>query len=168
MMPACGRCAKRNKPDQCVYHPAPLTKNAHASAEAASPRVNSFSIASQSPSSRDSTNESLQHGAKRMKVKSLCEPQLSFAGLPHQPERHSHTAFDALQKPINGSFNVGDGAGFISSSSILAEHELSIGIQPPHEDHLGLSSVSQSQIDRGAVVLTLFQDLADIKKYIKK
>lgn len=24
--PVCGRCARRNKPDQCVYHPAPLTK----------------------------------------------------------------------------------------------------------------------------------------------
>ncbi|KAF2715841.1 hypothetical protein K431DRAFT_324170 [Polychaeton citri CBS 116435] len=24
--PICGRCTRRNKPDQCVYHPAPLTK----------------------------------------------------------------------------------------------------------------------------------------------
>lgn len=27
-MPTCGRCARRNKVDKCVYHPAPLTKTA--------------------------------------------------------------------------------------------------------------------------------------------
>lgn len=26
MMPTCGRCARRNKAEQCIYHPAPLTR----------------------------------------------------------------------------------------------------------------------------------------------
>jgi hypothetical protein len=69
---------------------------------------------------------------------------------------------------VNGSFSCDNGVGFINQSAVLAENELSIGILPPNEELVVAPRISQAQIDRGAVVLTLFKDLPAITKYIDK
>jgi hypothetical protein len=51
---------------------------------------------------------------------------------------------------------------------VLTENELSIGILPQNGETIPLSRVSQSQVDRGATVLTLLNDFASIQRYIEK
>jgi hypothetical protein len=79
---------------------------------------------------------------------------------PTQPQVDQ--ALEELRKPLS------DSAGFINHSAVLAEHELSIGIQSSNDDSTLVSKVSQLQIDRGAIVLTLFKDLSALGKYIEK
>ena len=59
-------------------------------------------------------------------------------------------------------------AGITNHSAVLTENESSIGILPPLIDSSPSSKISQSNIDRGASVLTLFKDLPTIRKYIDK
>ncbi|KAF2847368.1 hypothetical protein T440DRAFT_403541 [Plenodomus tracheiphilus IPT5] len=59
-------------------------------------------------------------------------------------------------------------AAFINDFAVLAENELSIGIQPPTLNTLPVSHVTQSHIDRGAAVLTLLKDFQGIQSYIDK
>lgn len=59
-------------------------------------------------------------------------------------------------------------AAFINEFAVLAENELSIGILPPTLGSLLSSSVTQSHIEKGAIVLTLLKDFQMIQKYIDK
>jgi hypothetical protein len=173
----CCRCAKRNKPEQCVYHPAPLTKapiHQDTSSDKSSPRVNSFSTAYLSPSYRELSGDSSYPEPKRVKRTETVQYALSLDGLPEKHEPQTKRAFEELGRPLSDSTLQADalgfdnGAGFIHQSAILAENELSIGIQPPNMDTTMMSKVSQLHIDRGAAVLTLLKDIQSIKKYIDK
>jgi hypothetical protein len=176
MFANCDRCAKRNKPDQCVYHPAPLTKasTTQDTFDNNSPRVNTFSTLGQSPLNNDVTSELYYPGTKRVKrpedsqfVLSLDEPLELWET---QPQR----SFQEIQRPLLddhsqvGALGFDDSAGFISHSAILAENELSVGIQPPNDGTLAISKVPRLQVDRGATVLTLLNDLPTLQKYIDK
>ncbi|KAF1919497.1 hypothetical protein BDU57DRAFT_143526 [Ampelomyces quisqualis] len=174
MMPICGRCTKRSKPDQCVYHPAPLTKAPsphNTNSDQSSSRVNSFGTAYQSPSARESTCDTVYHGAKRVKRADTFQP---VADLPRQAESQGPVALEDLSRSLldhgarKDTLGLDDSAGFINHSAVLAEHELSIGIQPPNTDVASTPRVSQGQIDRGAAVLTLLRNLSTIEKYIDK
>jgi hypothetical protein len=174
----CKRCAKRNTPGQCVYHPAPLTKGptSHDGCpnNGSSPRVNSFSTAYQSPSRREVGRDTIYPEAKRLKqMESLkFPPSVEILSRPSQPQVDQ--ALEELRKPLSDSGTQADAlgfdnsAGFINHSAVLAEHELSIGIQSSSDDITPVSKVSQLQIDRGAIVLTLFKDLSAIGKYTEK
>jgi hypothetical protein len=160
------RCAKRNKPDQCVYHPAPLTKGQtphDTNSDQSSPRVNSFGTAYQSLSEREISRDSIYPAPKRVKLTEA-----------FQSQSQKQNVFDELHKPLpdesirEDALRFDNGAGFINHSAVLAEHELSIGIQPPNDDTTPISKVSQLQIDRGATVLTLLRDLQAIERYIDK
>lgn len=167
-MPACGRCAKRNKPDQCVYHPAPLTKasNGHTVAsDPSSPRVNSFSTAYRSSSSREGPHDSLQAASKRVKLTDARAPQQFLTTIATRSEIHF---IDALRRPASDFLSFDDGAEFIGSSAVLAENELSIGILPPVSGTVVVTKVSQHQIDHGAAVLKTLSDLQAITNYIEK
>jgi hypothetical protein len=59
-------------------------------------------------------------------------------------------------------------AGITNHSAVLTENEPSIGILPPLIDSSPSSKISQSNIDRGASVLTLLKDLPTMRKYIDK
>jgi hypothetical protein len=91
---------------------------------------------------------------------------------PTQPQVDH--ALEELRKPLSDTGTQADvlsfdnSAGFINHSAVLAEHELSIGIQSSNDDSTLVSKVSQLQIDRGAIVLTLFKDLSALGKYIEK
>jgi hypothetical protein len=174
----CRRCAKRNKSDQCLYHPAPLTKGPKSHDNnpnsSGNPRVNSFSAAYQSPSSREVVRDIIYPEAKRLKeTESLSfTPSVDIPSISTQPKVDQ--AFEELRKSLSDSGTQADalgfdnGAGFINHSAVLAEHELSIGIQLSSDDKIPASNVSQLQIDRGAIVLTLFKDLSAVGKYIEK
>jgi hypothetical protein len=173
-MPNCGRCAKRNKPDQCVYHPAPLTKAASpqdVNSDQSSPRVNSFSTAYQSSSDREVIYEASYPVAKRVKRTESAQPVLNLVGLPVQPESYT---VEEISKPVShdstqaNTLSFDNSAGFINHSAVLAEYELSIGIQPPNTDGASTPKISQAYIDRGAAVLTLLRDFSAIEKYIDK
>ncbi|KAI8931330.1 hypothetical protein NX059_011671 [Plenodomus lindquistii] len=59
-------------------------------------------------------------------------------------------------------------AAFINDFAVLAENELSIGIQPPRLYTPPVSQVTQAHIERGAAVLTLLKDFQGIQRYIDK
>jgi hypothetical protein len=174
----CERCAKRNKPDQCVYHPAPLTKGPtpqDSNSDQSSPRVNSFSTACHlSPSDYGVNRDLVYPESKRVKRAGAFQPGLSPDRLERQAERHDQHNLEDICKPLSGpgiradALSYDTGAGFINHSAVLAEHELSIGIEPQNGDTVPQAKVSQLQIDRGAAVLKLFRDLQATEKYIEK
>jgi hypothetical protein len=171
------RCAKRSKPDQCVYHPAPLTKasSTQGTPDAGTPRLNSFSTLHLSPSDRDVTNDSFYPYSKRVKLTGELQPAyLSRDVSPTQYTQQDPQGFEELRESLlNNSSQIDvvsleDSAGFISHSAILAENELSVGIPPPNTDVSSTIRVSQSHVDRGAAILTLLNDLSTLQKYIDK
>lgn len=177
MMPTCGRCAKRSKPDQCVYHPAPLTKATKShdiSSEGYSPRLNSFSVTYQSPVDRDISEDARFPAAKRLKGTKHDQAPRFSSNLPKALEATVRTTIEELNKPLSDRLERSDAldldnyAGVTNHAAVLAEHELSIGIQPPRGDLAPAPKVSQRFVEQGAAVLTLFQDISEIEKYIDK
>jgi hypothetical protein len=137
--------------------------------------LNSFSTLHPPPSGRDVTSDSLYPTSKRVKLTGEVQP----AHLPHDisPTQYmpqDSQGFEELRKALLTDssqvdiVNLDDSAGFISHSAILAENELSVGIQPQNTDISSTTRVSQSQIDRGAAVLTLLNDLPTLQTYIDK
>ncbi|KAH7377712.1 hypothetical protein BKA66DRAFT_560870 [Pyrenochaeta sp. MPI-SDFR-AT-0127] len=207
MVPTCGRCARRNKSGQCVYHPAPLTKKTsiptpqHTNSEQSSPELSSvYHAFSEQPHARTPSFSELER-AKRTEIlqpfpflvhsvehspvpttnvlanssDESANSRLSRASsLPAQPWTESQRNAEELRRPLpdhhirTDVFNFDNRSTFINHSAVLAENEISIGIQPPNTDSTPMSKVLQSQIDRGAVVLTLLKDLPTIQKYIDK
>lgn len=109
--------------------------------------------------------------AKRVKRADTFQPVVN---LPRQAESQGPVGLEDLSRSLldrdarKETLGFDDSAGFINHSAVLAEHELSIGIQPPHTDVASAPRVSQLHVDRGAAVLTLLQDLPSIEKYIDK
>jgi hypothetical protein len=176
-MPTCGRCVKRNKSNQCVYHPAPLTKgpfSQDSNSDQSSPRVNSLSTLYRSPSNHGLDRDSIYPEPKRLKLmgtlQSITSPDSSSRHIEPQYQRRC----EELRKPVSESNVRSDAlgfdnkAGFINHSAVLTEHELSIGIQAPNINTTPDPRISQLQIDRGSAILTLFNELPTIEKYIDK
>ncbi|KAF2464247.1 uncharacterized protein BDR25DRAFT_97671 [Lindgomyces ingoldianus] len=176
MMPTCGRCARRNKPEQCVYHPAPLTKTTtlptpHATESSGSPPsvaatydFNSASFSNLQFPPFDNTP--------------VYQPRVPRASsLPAQPwsSNHQPSIDDLARRPPcypdsqlrGGSISFQQTAGFVSHSAILNENESSIGILPPNSA-ANQSVVSQYHIEKGVAILTLLKDFPQIDKYIDK
>ncbi|KAF2732346.1 hypothetical protein EJ04DRAFT_470224 [Polyplosphaeria fusca] len=176
MMPTCGRCARRNKPEQCVYHPAPLTKT--------------NTIPTPEATEASSTEGTTVHTAE-LNSESLSTlhfppfedppPQARVArasSLPAHPRaapNDGHVSIegflDGLRRPLpdqqrsDGRFLQNDlNAALTSHTAILSENEGSIGIFPPAPN----SHIPQSHIDKGALVLGLLKDLPTFEKYIAK
>jgi hypothetical protein len=128
-----------------------------------SPRVNSFSAAYQSPSDREIGRDSIYPTPKRVKLTETLKPT-----------SQERDVFEELHKPLSDGgirediFSFDNTAGFTNHSAVLAEHELSIGIRPPNDGTIPVSTVSQLHIDRGATVLTVLKDLPAIERYIDK
>jgi hypothetical protein len=205
-MPTCGRCARRNKPGLCVYHPAPLTKPSSIptsqtpSSDQSSPPVNSFSILYGGDTVRDSGIPQAKRlryiedrEVSRPSEQPFMEPVLTCpqpAIVNPDGTLHDRTAqkqavsapvlsqsretIKRFQNPLledharTDVSSLDNGAAFVHHSSVLTENELSIGILPQNGETIPLSRVSQSQVDRGATVLTLLNDFASIQRYIEK
>jgi hypothetical protein len=183
------RCAKRNKPDQCLYHPAPLTKATTPQtpySDDSSPAMNSFSILYSPVPNKGATDISLRRGLKHAKrietvqSASYVSTQLqaalldSTADLPYNPytpdsqpiSQQAYMPSPQYQRADARSFDNED--GFINHSAVLAEHEFSIGIQPLGCDATCRSEISQSHIDKGVAVLTVLKNFPVIQKYVDK
>lgn len=91
-----------------------------------------------------------------------------------QPWIESQRTIEELRRPLPDHhvradvLSFDNRSAFINHSAVLAENELSIGIQPPNAESTPMSKVSQSHIDRGAIVLTLLKDMPILQKYINK
>jgi hypothetical protein len=174
----CKRCVKRNKQDKCVYHPAPLTKGPtpqDSNFDESSPRVNSFSTVYQSASYHDLHRDSVYSDAKRLKRTEAFAPTFSPDSLlSKQTVSYDRQSSEDVQKSIldrsirTDAIGFDSSAGFIDHSAVLAEHELSIGIHSLKDVSTPISKVPQTQIDRGAAVLSLLNDLPAFEKYIDK
>ncbi|KAL6711531.1 hypothetical protein ACN47E_004465 [Coniothyrium glycines] len=214
MMPTCGRCARRSKAEQCVYHPAPLTKATSiptppsTNSEQGSPIISSrFTPAQQTafvyPTIHDTATSSssllrqvelqqplpslvdlLQYNAAPVRETStslkeassgrgarlsransvpvLVDTQNQGSGVADQepPPDHQHFRDDALMFDTR--------AAFINDNAVLAEHEPSIGIQPVLSTRLPKLSVTQTHIEKGATMLTLFTNFPAVQKYVDK
>jgi hypothetical protein len=173
MMPTCGRCARRAKPEQCVYHPAPLTKANNLATPQATPTDGSSS------SSVINSYECQTTADTALQFPPFNEPPFlprvpRANSLPSQPWAsiiYGQQTVEELRRPIpdhesqRASLNA---EGFVHHHAIIAENELSVGILPPISDDVSTSKVTQVQIDRGATVLSLLKDLPLYQKYIDK
>lgn len=174
----CKRCVKRNKQDQCVYHPAPLTKGPtpqDSNSDKSSPRVNSFSTAYQPPSYHELHRDSVYPEPKRLKRTEASAPTFSPDSLlSKQTVPYDRQDSEDVQKSILDSsirtetLGFESSASFIDHSAVLAEHELSIGIHSLRDVSTPISKVLQTQIERGAAILSLLNDLPANEKYIDK
>lgn len=184
MLPTCGRCARRNKARQCVYHPAPLTKGASIPTPSTESDPRSPSVPLQSTEWRTPTpvvhpltttprTESVVHsqppgGAGPQNIL----PRTARAtSLP----AHPRLTIDELRRPLPEAHVRGDSvnklpaAGFVHHTAILDEYELSIGIQRPNAEDSNVSTViSPLYIERGAAVLTLLKDRTILQRYIDR
>jgi hypothetical protein len=133
--------------------------------------VNSFGTAYQSPSDRETIRDASSPEAKRVKRTEPFQPVSRIGDLLTRPESET---VEELSRPVRhdsaraDTLGFDNSAGFINHSAVLAEHELSIGIQPPNTDGAYAPRISQAHIDRGAAVLTLLRDLSAIEEYIDK
>ncbi|KAH7066564.1 hypothetical protein FB567DRAFT_542217 [Paraphoma chrysanthemicola] len=175
MMPTCGRCAKRSKQEQCVYHPAPLTKSTNqqdADSPANSPRINSFSTAYHSTVDGAGVQDTVVPEPKRVRYNEAFERSIPTENLPALPA--SPESVEDLRKPLPAAslqmntLGFDQDTNFMSHSAVLSEYELKVGIQSFDGLATSASTVTPVQIHRGAAVLTLLKDLSTIEKYIDK
>jgi hypothetical protein len=187
MMPTCGRCARRNKAHQCVYHPAPLTKRTSlptpsTSSDPKSPPVFSQSVEWDPPASvvTPLTTSPRTESAINTQPLYAVSSQAGLSrttratSLPAQPRPTLH-GIEELRRPLPEAHVRGDSlnklpaAGFVHHTAILDECELSVGIQRPNvEDSTASTVVSPLYIERGAAVLTLLKDPTLLQNYLDK
>ncbi|KAF2197230.1 hypothetical protein GQ43DRAFT_444426 [Delitschia confertaspora ATCC 74209] len=178
MMPTCGRCARRNRPEQCVYHPAPLTrKSTSIPTPESSETTETPPPASVYPIAQpfDSTSLlSLQFS--QYNDPPTVQPRVPRASsLPAQLDPstiHQHSLEEFRRHNLTRDDQFQKSAAFVSHSAILFEHEDTIGVdltpssaecQDDHEH-----GPSKSQIQRGASILALLKDLPTFDRYIDK
>lgn len=159
-MPTCGRCARRNKVEQCIYHPAPLTR--------ALPTPHpSESDAGQSPTSGhqayEDSSELLSTGQPITSVRSGDSSIQNVASQLGSLNEQTWIPSPSFQR--NTGF-----LGATSYSAILSENEVSIGIGPANSESILnlITDVSQTYMQRGADVLFLLKDMPLFNRFIER
>lgn len=190
MMPTCGRCARRNKAQQCVYHPAPLTKRTSLPTPSTESDPRSPSTLAQSvewcapaPVVTPPTTIPQTEGIVPSQLANPTNPPSALprtaraTSLPAQPWAllsYEQQSIEELRRPLPEAHVRGDSlnklpaAGFVHHTAILDEYELSLGIQQPNADDPALTAVSPLYIERGAAVLTLLKDSTIFQRYLDK
>lgn len=178
-MPTCGRCARRNMAEQCVYHPAPLSKalpTPHTSEASPSPRPN-LQICDTNP---DTTSESLvtvsESAGRSNYHETLAEESLQVQ--PHSRsqrgvEDNQRTIQQSLTQTLGFSTTSQSSPGFLgatSYSAILAENETNIGITSTDAGagHGSFAAVSQTHVQKGAEMLLLLKDMPLFDRFIDR
>lgn len=181
MTPTCGRCARRGKASQCVYHPAPLTKRANlptppSDAETSSPSdlVQSVEWGNPAPVVTPLTTQS---AIPTIVNSQPVLPRARRHSLPAHPSSFTceQQSIEELRRPLPIAHVRGDStvklpaAGFVHHTAILDEFELSVGIQQPiAEGPTDSTTVSPLYIERGAAVLTLLREPTIFQGYLDK
>ncbi|KAF1978978.1 hypothetical protein BU23DRAFT_524667 [Bimuria novae-zelandiae CBS 107.79] len=193
MTPTCGRCARRNKANQCVYHPAPLTKRAivptptsesetTSPPDTVQPLLQSVEGFLPAPVVTPLTATSLRVGVPPSQPAPVVSsqatgPRARRHSLPAQPSAltYEEQSIEELRRPLPVAHVRGDSilrlpaAGFVHHTAILDEYERSIGIQQSNaEGPTDSTSVSSLYIERGAAVLTLLKEPAIFQRYLDK
>lgn len=181
MLPICGRCRRRNRPELCVYHPAPLTKTLPQIPTPATSHGGTPGYASQYAPQAPDEASSLSPAAYTTQTSRI--PPLSEAVPPRglratslPPGRTSAVlGTDEFQKevlpnklPDGDTFYSLGSDNFLSHVALLQENEGSIGIAPPASDTVLASNIPISHIDKGSLVLSLLQDLPLFERYMEK
>ncbi|KAF2703823.1 hypothetical protein K504DRAFT_538630 [Pleomassaria siparia CBS 279.74] len=173
MMPTCGRCARRKNPDLCIYHPAPLTK-------AATPQsTQAISTGSSTSTTVIPSYEFQATPDTGLRFPPFDEPpppsRLSRASsLPSQPWSsiiYGQQTVKELRRPLPTyePQTYFDEGGYLHHHAVLAENELSVGILPANSTRSEITSkVTQIQIERGMIVLSLLKDLPLFQTYIER
>jgi hypothetical protein len=122
MKPHCGRCSRRGKTEQCVYHPAPLTKATTASTSPA-PKT------SQSSPNQISQNNLQSEGLEYVPVFS---PGIRPPTSPVQPLRYNSSSTpSAFTNSLDGlpqlkRFRPNDVSGQMFPSSAISQQEMDL------------------------------------------
>ncbi|KAF2492744.1 hypothetical protein BU16DRAFT_466528 [Lophium mytilinum] len=141
MTPTCGRCARRNKSDQCVYHPAPLTKGLP------------------TPQSSISTTEL----SPMTGLGSQSAPRLD-----HQFRSRSNEQFEPLS---SGQFEPRfetQYLGATSYSAVLDENEMHLDFPLAQTAAVpsSVTALSKAHVKKGAEVLSLLKEMPLFEKFI--
>ncbi|KAF2807241.1 uncharacterized protein BDZ99DRAFT_573110 [Mytilinidion resinicola] len=196
MTPTCGRCARRNKSDQCVYHPAPLTKglptpqsslsvtsNDHFDArsnEQFEPlrSIEQFELQSNQhfePRSNgfnsDLTTTSLSGAFDNSSNFVAPRRQFRANSLPAQPHR-SRDVRDPSQRQMAWGVPAdlqrsAEYLGATPYSAVLDENEMHLNF-PPAQTIVpsSVAALSKVHIRKGAEILSLLKDMSLFEKLI--
>ncbi|KAF2868108.1 hypothetical protein BDV95DRAFT_157941 [Massariosphaeria phaeospora] len=177
MMPTCGRCARRNKPEECSYHPAPLTKSTTIPTPEATRDEERTSPVLLRPHGCTRHTEA-DYLVDTSDTTHMPQPRVTRASsLPAQPGSsliYGQQTIQELRRPLpenhirSESTLFQNDAAFMHHAAVLAEIEASIGIMPPNPDMALPLPTPPAYIDKGAAVLTLLKDLPIMMQYIEK
>lgn len=178
-LPTCGRCARRGKPDQCVYHPAPLTKakvpgvTRHRTSGSRSSSFPTQAIPQPSPTglvSPPSSTDIRLHdftAFRPVNGSTLGHPLIvETPRTSNQGSSESHRTSAVLYTPDTMSLS-GTKTGFLGASSYSADYDekqAGLGIDEPDASPRrsvspALHPISAELIHKGAEVLALLRDI---------
>ncbi|KAK5109875.1 hypothetical protein LTR62_006482 [Meristemomyces frigidus] len=190
--PVCQRCAKRNKPDQCVYHPAPLTKP-RGSPTLSGEKTHTTHRASPYPTTRpgrrhsglvsppSSTGTTTHHPTAFHPVTSVTIDQLpdlpplkpALASLSSEDTRIS-SSISVVNTESSMSYRERK-VGFLgptSYSAIFTENQASLGASDPEDlfdpEPSETLPISPEKIQRGADVLAMLRDIPLYEKFMQR
>ncbi|KAL1632681.1 hypothetical protein SLS56_003378 [Neofusicoccum ribis] len=152
IMPACGRCMRRNKQDQCVYHPAPLTRPR----STATPRLSEPVLSppqTASPEAASPPTQPVTSASAPLSVADDDSNEQDLQNLAAADVRH-HAGF----------------LGSTSYSAVLTENEGSLGLGQDEPDCHSTSNprISSVHIQKGVEILSLLKDMPIFDRYIQR
>lgn len=155
ILPTCGRCARRNRTEQCIYHPAPLTKQKQSNGDSETSPANNVLL---TPQSASETIEELR---------GVNSSPLDNSILPISSNRSSHESSPTYTDPKTSNHGF---LGPTSYSAILSENQRTLGLG--NDDHGSCWSahfqVTKDRIQKGAEALSLLRDASLITKFIDR
>ncbi|KAK1063367.1 hypothetical protein LTR74_009523 [Friedmanniomyces endolithicus] len=181
--PVCGRCSRRDKPEQCIYHPAPLTKprgspgvgptrtHSRASLERPSSGLASPPASTETSSLDSSAFRPVNHRVSLDRGAILQSPRPPMAPPSSEDKGTSRSA--SLASP-DGSMSFREGkVGFLgptSYSAVFSENPSSLGAGFPDEieDASDLGPIAPERIQQGAEILALLRDVPLYEKFTQR
>lgn len=192
--PICGRCARRGKQSECMYHPAPLTKprtglgpqrtmsipRAHDSTQSSYPATGADGSRPSDSLSPPSSTRTLS--AQKQTVSGSTDSRsLGYRSAEASPAGHMpYSSNEGSQPPSTASVQIPESdmsfrdisqgyLGATSYSAVYAEHQ-SI-LQTPHveetpENLLPVTSVEK--IQQGAQVLSILKDFPVYRQFMQR
>ncbi|KAL2812994.1 hypothetical protein BJX63DRAFT_395390, partial [Aspergillus granulosus] len=144
--PICQRCVARNRADQCVYHPCPLTKprDTRQRKEQARSKRHSSTTKSACPVTGTGTYEWV--GNAPSVISRISAPKSGYG------ELLADSAFLSLPAPVEG----------------VSEHSRGLGSQPELSSETTAAPVDTGDLGIGAQILSLFEHLSFFEEVIER
>lgn len=161
LMPVCGRCSHRKKADQCVYHPAPLTR----SKDSLSSRASRSPTIPKPPTSypTDAQRPSIVSRPESVNL-NIAPPTPSLSSI-------SASTSDDKRPTTSSSFRVHRNPGFLgitSYRSIFTENQVSLGIDNTDQDPECTVYIGDEKIQKGVEILSLLTHLPAFERFIAR